>query len=368
MNARINIDEVRDLSKDLPKPLSGWIQNNALISIYRAKNIFKPLWNDQELRRLTELARVESNLYERPVYDEYDEKSAIYLARARYYQKPSRGSSEIVIEEWLSVRLVPGLGEPSGAGELEMFYNGNESTEQLMQKHLYAGNRNFMQFVAASNRMCAIRPYFLAEHKTKLMPRKLQFSAMLYGLINWHFVHDYLGGGKYHYITGVILDNIVRNSLEIMFDGKIYGTCFISADKTLALDTKELRINRYARGHYAYKFPAYFLNFNELVSLLKRLSDQGKISEATLKHYLQYDREFEEITEDFKSSLFTFRHAGSLFGATGRLYASQLTGEELRMIADQEVSDGPKLRITPIHKLEKSIDELFIAGRTQRFF
>src|SRR3989344_9690300 len=94
----------------------------------RVKNSGEQVSNMQDINLICEARKSYLVYGEVPLLDEYDEKSTIYLATARY---PVEGSS-MFTEEHITMRLVPAngnFGEPSGTEDLALFvykdYDGN---------------------------------------------------------------------------------------------------------------------------------------------------------------------------------------------------------------------------------------------------
>ncbi len=105
----------------LPAPTAQYAAPGVEFDVYRAKGLHRNRWNSRALKEIVLACRNSYARYgDRPLLDEYDKKAAIYLVRARYpvanLQSPA-GS----LQEWLSIRMVPGDGKPTGVHEPEIF-------------------------------------------------------------------------------------------------------------------------------------------------------------------------------------------------------------------------------------------------------
>lgn len=332
------------------KSISEWQIGEVLFRIYRAKNLLNDCWNDLELKDLLLSARHSYGVFgRRALLDGYDSKSAIYIAHALYPED----------EEWLSIRLVPGEGEPLGTGELEKFSYQGHSIAYFVKKNLFGGDPNFWRYIFSSSRMCGIHPKNSPKHR---------FTAYCYALINLHFLEDYLLRSDGRCVTGVIINRFVDHALTVEIDGQKYGTAFIPAYKFLGIsDPKKIRYNRKLNKHYVYRFPAYFLNAEQLVAVLQDLIDSGRLSEKTVEAFLKIKISFRELVQASNfTPLGSLRNLGRLLMVRGRIPDSQITGEDLRALLDYSVDDGPELKITEIPLMKKSIEDILAASRAIR--
>ena len=102
----------------LSAPTARYAAPGVVFEVYRARDLHSNRWNGSALKEVALLCRDAYSRYgDRPRLDAYDKKSAIYLVRARYAH----------IEEWLSIRMVPGDGEPIGVHEPEIFSWGGKN-------------------------------------------------------------------------------------------------------------------------------------------------------------------------------------------------------------------------------------------------
>lgn len=354
------VAEFRNLSQELTTPLSSWKFGDVIVKIYRPKNLYEAKWVDEVAKELVFAARRFSNLlYGRPLTDKYDPQSAIYAGSATY--PLLIGREYFFLKEWLSVRLVPGNGNPRGTGELEIYTCRGENVADVVRRKFFQGDHDFLNFIAASNRMCGCRPYFKSKSDEKrmtvdLLPKKIQHTALLYALINKHFVDDYLIHFGSRYITGVIIDQLVDKALTINIGSGRYGAYFKNAHELLGVAPNEIKLDRHTNNNYAYHYPTYFLNVRQLLQWLDGLISRGLLTRESIEHYLKTDLSFSEIAKQPNLHLECLRNLRKLFSASGQICGSGLTGDDLRGLANIEVEDGPKLRITPISDMMNSIE------------
>lgn len=333
-------------------PQSVYKVGDARVEIYLAKGLFSGIWLDPGVLETLVKARGSYRVYgKRPGFDKFDKKSAVYLARAVYPP----------LEEWLSFRLVPGIGSPQGTGELDIFSYRDARVDGFVRDNFFGGDKNWLEYICSSSRMCGIHPADSLKHK---------FSAACYAIVSKHFYDDWLCRMPCRFITGIILNRFVDNALTVEIGGAKYGTAFTPAWKALgARDPKEVRLTRHANSNYAYRFPAYWFNARQLIALIDRLRGDGYLPEATLRHYLGIKRPFAEIVAQplpTMELLGELNRLGNLLTVRGRLKHGRPTGEELRALVDVEVADGPELKITEIKTMRKSVEDFLTAIKAER--
>lgn len=265
--------ELKKALRKLPAPVARFTTKTANLEVYRAKDLHTRAWNSPALKKVMVFARSSYSRYgKRPLFDAYDAKAAIYAVRAIYSNKGNKGR----VEEWLSVRMVPGDGLPWGVGEPEIFTARNKPVDTQMKEKL--GGSGFWKKVASSSRMCGIHPYavddsgevrFLQETRHKETP-------LSFALIHKQFISDYpIARFPYKYITAVIRKDFYVNRLKYSTLGKKYYPLFTPAYSFLKLQPNEVRVER---KKYSYDFPTYWFDNKKLLNLLNRLRKLNKLS------------------------------------------------------------------------------------------
>ena len=326
----------------------------ARFDVLRTKDLHSPKWNHDSLLAMIISCRESYHQYgSRSLIDKYDEKAAVYVVRATYHVNDDRGVSHEV-NEWLSSRIVPGLGDPIGAGELEIYSICERGVDFVVRDKIFSGDFNFWNYVFASSRLCGVDPKFsdsTSAGSDIILTKKNRYSAECYALLNYQFTLTY--GSVYRYMTGIISDNLVDRVMAIDVEGKHYKPEFTLAHEALGLSSEKLvKLNR---NIYSYKFPLYWFERDQLWGLLKDLIDLGFLTENSIQTYLDTNRSFREIRENpgQEGALL-----GRLLTINGRINGSHITGEQLRVIIDQCVNDKPSLRITSGKVWDNSILEV----------
>ena len=323
------------------------------VRVYETRR-FMGSWSSDVLRDLTILCRQSYSRYgDRNLFDKYDDKSAIYVARVSYFV-PGVYGQMYPVEEFLSARVVPGDVLPQGAGELEIYTHDGLRMDDVIRDRFIGGRDDFWHFIFASSRMCGIHPLYLNEKDERLnspLSIKHQHSAYCYSLLNYQFLVDH--PEPFWFMTGIISDNFVDNVLTINNNGRILKPHFTPAHTFLGVvKSKAPRLDRSA---YAYKFPMYWLNVSQLLILLEELLKNGVLTENTFKYYLRTYLDFNQITRSRTSP--ELARLGDLLTVFGKLEGAEITGQELRQFIDRRVADEPELKITDSATWRKGLED-----------
>lgn len=360
---RLTSGEIRDITRCLPRPNSVWTVGDSIFEVYRVKNLLEPAWPSEALRKLLIHARGSYYVYgDRSPLDEYDTKAAPYLVRVRYPFSDSASGKICLLEEWLSDRLVPCSGEPAGGGELEYFIYDEQHLDRWLQENYFKPDENYFDYTFSSNRMCAISPYFQdpgEEGSGVKIPTRQAYTAICYTLMRYHFLADHLLDSGVRYKTSILRSKVIERSMMVEASGRILTVEFTPAYRFLGLDDPRLvRIDRKAHGGAPYQFPGYFFDMDQLVSLLRKLLNDGKITEETLVRYLKDGTVVREILGAKPVRLEMLRDIGGLLSEKSTITGSSISGDELRMMIDKEVSDGPEFKISTIETLRNNCNEI----------
>ncbi|GIX06324.1 MAG: hypothetical protein KatS3mg115_0727 [Candidatus Poribacteria bacterium] len=355
---RLEPDDLCALSASLPEPDETLQLGAAELALYQAKELYNPSWRSEELRLLVREARRSFDRYGGvPLFDAYDPKSAVYLARARYHVlTPER--VPIRAEEWLSFRYVPGDGTPAGNPDLDNCLCKDRPLVEALRSYL-TGKDSELGRVVSISRMCAISPYTLRDDRRGLPARWLTGRGLRYGagllvLINSAALDHHLG--RWDYQTGLCHPELLRSSFTLHTeDGHLYPR-YTPAYQVLGLSSpREVRLDR---SHEAYRYPGYFLDRRQLMRALRHLLREKMLSERTLQHYLGEVRS----QGSGEGSGEWYRNLGRLLTVQGPLVGSPITGEALRAYLDRSVDDGPTLYLFEVSswkdELEKTLEVL----------
>jgi len=347
----------RSLVDELPSPLFVRVYGDAEFSVYRAKDFHASTWEHDGLRELVGEARRSYLRYGAvPFWDQYDDKAAVYLARVRY---PGPRVSDRIVEEWLSLRFVPGDGVPHGTLDFDDCVCDGRPLATLVQERLYCADPNFMRRVVSLSRICKITPYFFSERGVRVSvpySDRLRHTAVSFALINDCFSHDALRRElSYTHLTGLLRDDLMDSILTLQTARGDRVPTFSPAYELLGDDVEgRIRIDRTVE---AYRFPFYFLNSDELFTALEDLVCAGTLTEKTMRQYLRVSSRFADVVRDCTTPAFRemVRHLGLLTSARGRISGSNLTGAVLRARLDREVRDGPGLKIMTLADWRRSV-------------
>ena len=132
------LNKVKTLSRGLTAPALSCTARGILFSVYKAKDLHNPRWLDKNLYKILLILRRSYYKYgKRPLIDEYDGKSAIYLVRAK------KGP----YEEWLSFRFTPNDGKPLGGSEIEIYYSNGRLLSAIAREKLFGGRKSFWKYI-----------------------------------------------------------------------------------------------------------------------------------------------------------------------------------------------------------------------------
>lgn len=351
---KLTKEKLITLTKHLPIPNSVWKINNIIFKIYKVKDLFDPQWLNETLYKLLLHARSSYYIYgDRPPLDEYDAKSASYLIQTTYQS----------IEEWLSVRITPYHGTPINESDLAYFlYNGHK-IDYYLQENFFTPQKTYLDYTVAIDRICAIRPYCIASNYKKsdaIIPLKQKFAGISYALIIKQSLKDYLEEKPYLYATTILNNKMRKKSLTVEWRGIKLPIKFSPAYKLLGFkNSRPISLNRLTHNKIIYKFPSYFLNLMDLMKLMKKLNNKKILPNRVIKNYIN-ERLLTETTRLGEIPLEKFHKIGKLLSVNGKINGSDITGEELRRLIDQEVSDNHELelKITEISTIKKNIDSI----------
>lgn len=342
MDSRIiRPEEIRKILLRLPNPVACYISRDGGFEIYRAKDLHNKQWNSPALKSIAILCRHSYSRYgNRPAIDVVDPKAAVYLVRATY---PGDNPSD-KIEEWLSVRMVPGDGEPRGVFEPEIYRFKGKSVDHWMKKKL--GARGFWEQVASSSRMCGIHPYRVRKDGALVFlkdPRH-RFTALCFALMHVQFEIDHpLDKFPYRHITAIIRPDFYEKGLRhVDKHGRAVRPFFVPAHKFLGGKRDDIVVQR---DIYSYQFPLYWFNGDSLLAFVNGLrKERGMVPLKAV----------------------TSRMFAALGGSNDRpvtVAGLRTTPAKMRELMDRALSDYPELQITQAASWYRGMKAVVRAGR-----
>jgi hypothetical protein len=257
----------------------------------------------------------------RPLFDIYDGKAAIYIVRA-ISEKSKLGR----IEEWLSVRMVPGDKRPLGVAEPEICESGGKRVDALMKKKV--GADHFWNHVASSSRMCGIHPYTVSKSGQVqfLLDEVHASTSICFALMHKQFGVDYPPSRfPYRYITAMIRNDFYKKGLSYHAHGRTVRPVFTPAYRFLGLRQHDIDVRRTA---YSYEFPLYWFDIKKLLDLVNDLRKKA------------HKEPFERLTPKM------FLNLPKKINQSVPIAGMRMRPQEMRNFIDQSVPDAPELKIT----------------------
>lgn len=355
----VDPEDIYTAVSGLPPPVNSLQINQVRFEIYLAKDIYNSAWNGQCLHSLVLKARESYGRYGNvPLIDEYDLKSAVYLVRAIYPEKTA--DREYWVEEWLSLRFVPGNGEPGGIDVLNLYWYEEKPMAYWIEKFIQPKGWSFHNLISGS-RLCGISSFIQnpADQnefgKTRRSDHK--YTPVCFALLHKQFFDDCRREGlDFQYFIVATSDRLLKGFMRLESGNRKYGPACVRAEKTLGVPCCMGKI-KLRRNDFIYQYPLYFLNQNQIVKLLKRLLVTKVISNETLKNYFGSGISAQELIEGKRIRIEKLRNLGALLGEKGKIKGASITGIQLRVMLDK-VADDSRLRMTPIRSLEASVDKM----------
>ena len=342
---------------DLPPPVNSLEINGIRFEIYLAKDLYNSAWNGECLQSLVLRARESYGRYGNvPLIDEYDSKSAIYLARAMYFEKSEQ--EEYLVEEWISLRFVPGDREPNGIDVLNLYWHRKKPASHWVEKFLRLRNLGFHNLISGS-RLCGISS-FISDGSDQLKFGEKRrsdhkYTPVCFALLHKQFFEDCKREGlDFDYFVVATSDRLLEGFMRLEFQGEKYGPACVKAEETLGLQPGKIKLKR---DDFIYQYPLYFLDQNQIVMILKNLISEGIISEETLKCYFGGAISSQEFLSGTRIRIEKLRNLGNLLTEKGAIKGAKISGVQLRRMLDK-VADDSSLRITPIPSLAASADKM----------
>ena len=331
--------------------------DGALFHVYRAKSLHSLKWESAALKRLVAHARDSYLRYGSvPPFDKYDNKSAVYITRVQYTHR-CKTQTYYPIEEWLSMRFIPSDGLPEYTEDLLFSLCEGKPLVDWLKAKCTENTEKIVDQIITLSRICSIPPCIngIAVNQNVQLPLKLQYTGISFALMNKVFLEEYKFQTRHRYITGMFREELINRVLTLESEqGRIpqftYGYEFIGQN-----DPSVITLNRSSAP--VYDFPAYFLKTDQHHDALYNLWKKGSIATDTFAYYVKTDFDVHEWMDDIGIFQQILPKLGALLTAKGFLSGSSITGEQMRLILNDCVDDGPQLRMMQIEVWSKSIEQ-----------
>jgi hypothetical protein len=325
--------------RKLPTPLVTYKSSKARFNIYRAKDLYVSSWKNTSLRTMVVFCRMSYARYgNRPLFDVYDGKAAIYLVKIIYGGNKSKHA-----EEWLSIRMVPGNKKPIGVGEPELFQSEGKPVLYWLKRKF--GVKNFWTNFISSSRMCGVHPYSINSQGAISFLRKEnhRFTSVAFALIHEQFFKDYpLARFPYRYITAIIRSDFYKKALGYRSRKRMLYPVHTLAHTVLDVDRRSLHVNR---SIYSYDFPLYWFDNKKLLGLVNHLREKQN----------------KDPLNNLDASMFTnlSKKTKNVVSVAG----IDIEPQKMRSLIDKSVPDAPELRITKAEAWYRSMARILRAAK-----
>ena len=364
LSKKISTSQIKETARGLSAPIYARERQRVRFEVYKAKDFFCTDWNDDRLAKLVFACRRSFLRYGKvPLQDKYDDKSAVYLARATYNFYAPETKTEMPAEEWLSLRFIPGHGTPESTDDLDVCIYRNKPIKYWLLKHLTKSENKIYEhldpFVTIS-RFSKISPYFLndKEQEEKIfLSSRLNYIGELFTLINHVFLQDCeKSNAPFRLITCMLKPEIEDRIASSIHEKKESKLSLDSADKFFRWPKGSVKM---LRGDLSFSFPGYFFGLQEILLALKKLIESKKLSHFTLLHYLDTPLTIDQLIDlcqrDIVAALYHTNNLSKMFFESGRLHKARIGGKRLRSMAEKEITGGPSLKVEHIDSLRKKV-------------
>lgn len=360
---------LRGANLTLPSPAREYQFGDARFFVYKVKDKSERNFPQKELHTLLLEARKTYLRYgDVALTDSYDEKSSIYLTRIVYHYQVDNVS--IPLEEWVSVRFVPASGDPISTEDLDACVYNNRPLSESLHKMLLSDKPEPLKHLVTISRICRIVPRVPVDNvffSGNFLPQKNKYTALAFTAMNEVFLEESKNRGEeYHYFTALAKPELFEKVLHFQTNTtKVYFP-FSPASEILQLKNDErLRIHR---SLLSYRHPGYFLHLEEMIALLEKLIELGRLTENSWQHYFQTKMCFAEFRQKHEESPYHeflpfIQGLSKLLLTPGWIEGSRMHGTELRSLVDLCVSDAVQLYIAPASKWKQGISAI-----SQEFF
>lgn len=349
----------------LPSPEREYQFGDARFFVYKVKDKSETNFSNRELHTLLLEARKSYLRYGNvALTDAYDEKSSIYLTRVVYPYTVDTVS--FPLEEWISVRFVPASGNPVSTEDLDVCVYKNKPLSQSIHQNLLPTKSEPLSHLVTISRICRIAPRVPMQDvffSGTFLPQKNSYTALAFAAMNQLFLEESdEQGDEYKYFTALAKQELFQKVLHLETNTTKVFFPFESATTVLGLKPDErVRMNR---NLLSYRHPGYFLHLEEMIKLLEKLIDLGRLSEKSWQQFFQTTLCFQEFKEKFYQlpyQEFVPLVAGlsNLLLADGWIPGSRMHGTELRSLVDLCVSDAVQLYLAPAHLWKQGIQNVF---------
>ncbi len=289
--------------------------------VFRAKYAETSKWEDGLENVVLEARKSYVERYGNvSLLDSSDEHAVVYLVRAQYTDQAR------LVEEWLSARFVLTKQlTPEGAHKLIQSTCCGQPLLQILKQP---------EKLAVVSRICG----YLKEEGREEVRRELQHTSYAFALMVKQFCIDYAQDGNLHFIVGLFRNELVEKSLQRNVNEVLLPSFYFGPKLIPGVTRDQFSIDR---SMAAYQFPGYFLETPALQKLLRQLIEEDLLERELVAGYLPDPKDIDNIMNGVSVSYRSFCRMGEVF-----------TSENIRRRIDENVPDGPELRVIDIQEWE----------------
>lgn len=331
------------LSKQICREYFGPVATDVFI----AKDFFSSGWSSNHLRDIVFETRKSYQIYGHvPLSDEYDFKSRIYVARAVY--KCDCGQKR---EKWLSFRLIPGNGTPLLFEDLLIFKNFETSIQDIIKLQFFDGSDDYYRNVVSISRFCTLK-----MNCCECIPKYKNLTSLLFAVSIKSCMSD-KEKCRYEYATGLFKKEMLEKIMVLNWNDNEYRINLKSDKKYNGLNAEYgFQIDR---SYFSYRYPSYFLKLDQLVDCMKKLMDEGQITNECLEYYfgdkLIFDY-YHDPSINYYEKIGKLDGFGKLLTEEYGIKGSNIDANSVRDRIDQYVDDDPQLYFMNSTELKSEID------------
>lgn len=311
--------------------------NGFLLQVFQARKI----GDDWASKQLRDAVLSERRTYLRyggvELIDQYDDNAAIYLVCAL------RKKNGVDVEERFSIRFVSGQN-------MSLEEAGNFLSHKLTNVPFFAQIQQQMSF---ASRACGGVYVPDVTHDNVTVAPRMFSTPYAFALSIDHFFRSTSEGRLTGFLLAIIREEVYKHSLSTSVE-EYRVPRFVAMDKLSEWKQEDPMFMNRTKEIFSY--PRYFLEYDELRILLKRLVGSGRLSPETLARHVGGMEVVDVLTSEAQMNGGWTKNLGALLTQEGVIADSTISGEELRKLINIHVGDGPKLRI--LHRMTWSEDFL----------
>lgn len=344
----MNEVEIKKIINQLPTAHKVYARDGVEWKIYLAKDFFVPNWKDEAVRKVVLECRKSFRRYgEIHLEDEFDIKSLVLLIQVNF---DIDGTPQ---QEFFSLRLVPASGEPFLTEDLKITFLDGKNLYEIMRERLSFGQSQVEENIFTISRFCGFS--LVGRSNTDIyQSQKLRFTTISLVLM-WLFALNNLSKmAESTYLTAMFNQDIFNKLSRCKFNNRESDLFLPEISETMAGSSDFFKI--FSPGPVAFHYPTYFFHLPQLVSWLKKIMIEKKITIDTIKHFLQMEIDWVQLEEYLLSNKIAvikkLSGLGKMLNSTEALPGSDLDSAQLRADLAKSATHPLVLKLIKLKDLE----------------